>query len=235
MSEIPTTPEPTQGADASPAELPTTELPTTELPTPEQPIAEQPGTEQPGTEQPGSEQPGAEQTGEEQPAAQQPAAAAAEPVQVAQPIPVAEPVPVPVPEPQLPSGVAATLTVPPIAVSASAEPPSADGTGGEGGEWELLSGKVRQWLADLQLGELWQRYRGGLRLLLWLVLLLVALRTYAAVVGTIDSIPVVSGLLELVGLVVAGRFAVRRLLPSQERARTVADLQGRWRAFRGQD
>lgn len=207
MSEIPTTPEPTQGADASPAELPTTELPTPELP-----IAEQPGTEQPG----------AEQTGDEQPAAQQPAAAAAEPVQVAEPVPV--------PEPQLPSGVAATLTVPPIAVSASA-----DGTGGEGGEWELLSGKVRQWLADLQLGELWQRYRGGLRLLLWLVLLLVALRTYAAVVGTIDSIPVVSGLLELVGLVVAGRFAVRRLLPSQERARTVADLQGRWRAFRGQD
>ncbi|MFN7227613.1 MAG: CAAD domain-containing protein [Synechococcaceae cyanobacterium] len=228
MSEIPTTPEPTQGADASPAGLPTTELPTPELPTPELPIAEQPGTEQPG-----AEQTGAEQTGDEQPAAQQPAAAAAEPVQVAEPVPVAEPMPVP--EPQLPSGVAATLTVPPIAVSASAEPPSADGTGGEGGEWELLSGKVRQWLADLQLGELWQRYRGGLRLLLWLVLLLVALRTYAAVVGTIDSIPVVSGLLELVGLVVAGRFAVRRLLPSQERARTVADLQGRWRAFRGQD
>ncbi|MFN5194977.1 MAG: CAAD domain-containing protein, partial [Cyanobacteriota bacterium] len=233
MSESPTTPEPTQGADASPAGLPTTELPTPELPTPELPPPELPIAEQPGTEQPGAEQTGAEQTGDEQPAAQQPAAAAAEPVQVAEPVPVAEPMPVP--EPQLPSGVAATLTVPPIAVSASAEPPSADGTGGEGGEWELLSGKVRQWLADLQLGELWQRYRGGLRLLLWLVLLLVALRTYAAVVGTIDSIPVVSGLLELVGLVVAGRFAVRRLLPSQERARTVADLQGRWRAFRGQD
>lgn len=146
---------------------------------------------------------------------------APEPIVPPAPEPIVAP---PAPAPAPPSGVAATLSLPPLEGA-----PAPDG-----GEWDLLTGKVRQWLDGLHLGEQWQRYRGGLKLLLWLVVLLVALRTYAAVVGTIDAIPVVSGLLELVGLIVASRFAVRRLLPRQERARTFNDLAARWRSFRGQ-
>ncbi len=142
----------------------------------------------------------------------------------------ATPAPEPEPVAAPPSGVAATFSLPPEAGASASAESAAEG----GGEWDLLTGKVRQWLDGLQLGELWQRYRGGLRLLLWAVAVLVALRTYATVVGTIDAIPVVSGLLELVGLIVASRFAVRRLLPREERARTLGDLRARWQAFRGQ-
>lgn len=172
----------------------------------------------------------------EPPALEEPTAVAeppvvAEPVAVPEPMvspaPEPEPAPIPVaasPEPPLPAGVAASLSVPPLE---SAE-------GGEGGEWELLTGRLRQWFADLQIGELWERYRGSLRLLLWVVAVLVALRAYGTVVGTIDAIPVVSGLLELVGLIVACRWASRRLLPRQERQQVLTDLASRWRAFRGQ-
>jgi len=121
--------------------------------------------------------------------------------------------------------VAATLDVP-----AAASPA---GDGGDGGEWEVLVQKVRHWLASGQLQQQWQSARGPLSLLAGLIALLLVLRVYGALLAVLDSLPLVPGLLELVGVIAITRFSLTRLLRSNERQAVINDLQQRWQAFRG--
>lgn len=121
--------------------------------------------------------------------------------------------------------VAATLDVP-----AAASPA---GDGGDGGEWEVLVQKVRHWLASGQLQQQWQSARGPLSLLAGLIALLLVLRVYGALLALLDSLPLVPGLLELVGVIAITRFSLTRLLRSNERQAVINDLQQRWQAFRG--
>jgi|LakMenEpi03Aug12_release.lakeMendotaPanAssembly.Ray.scaffolds.fasta_scaffold01612_25 hypothetical protein len=127
-------------------------------------------------------------------------------------------------------GIAATLEVPPL-------PGAGNGAeaGAEGGEFDLLIGKVSAWLEGLQLAERWQKLRGPLRGAALLLGLLLALRLYAQVVGTIDGIPVISGLLELTGLVYALWFGATKLIRTSERERVLADWKQRWQSFSGRD
>lgn len=119
--------------------------------------------------------------------------------------------------------VAATLEVPPLPVS----------TAGEGGEWDLLRSRVGDWLERNDLAGQWQRLQGPLRLLSLLILLLVVLRLYGALTGTLESLPLVPGLLELVGVLSFGRFCLNRLVRSEERRRLQIEWSQRWRDFRG--
>jgi hypothetical protein len=57
--------------------------------------------------------------------------------------------------------------------------------------------------------------------------------SYGAVIGTIDHLPLVPGLLELVGVIAVGRFAATRLVRSQERQALIRQLGDRWKAFLG--
>jgi hypothetical protein len=140
----------------------------------------------------------------------------------AQPEP--EPTREPEPEPQAAAdpAVAATLHVP-----ASGEEVS------EGGEWELLLGKVRDWFASGQLQEQFNRYRSPLQLLGLLFAIVVVLRIYGALLGAIDSLPLVPGLLELAGVIWLSRFAATRLVRSSDRQELIAELRQRWQSFRG--
>ncbi|MFM8524956.1 MAG: CAAD domain-containing protein, partial [Cyanobacteriota bacterium] len=104
---------------------------------------------------------------------------------------------------------------------------------GEGGEWELLLSQVREWLENLKLQQTLQGLRRPLSLLGWLLALLVLLRVYSAVVGTLDRLPLVPGLLELVGVGVTVRFATTHLVRSQQRQAVLQQLSDRWKAFRG--
>ncbi|MCP9777194.1 MULTISPECIES: CAAD domain-containing protein [unclassified Cyanobium] len=133
---------------------------------------------------------------------------------VEQPTPQAAP-----PEPS----IAATLVI-------EAEPQN-----GEGGEWELLLGKLRQWLDQNELNNLWAQARKPVTILAGLVGLLLVLRVYSAVLGALDSLPLVPGLLELVGVVWAVRYGIPKLLRSSERERLLGGLQQSWKAFRGKD
>jgi hypothetical protein len=66
--------------------------------------------------------------------------------------------------------IAATLEVPPL-------PGTGASTGaGEGGEFDLLIGKVNAWLGELDLAGRWQKLRGPLRGAAILLALLLALR-----------------------------------------------------------
>ena len=146
---------------------------------------------------------------------------------VQQPTPQAAP-----PEPS----IAATLVIEasPSAGSNSfsneAEPQS-----GEGGEWELLLGKLRQWLDQNELNNLWAQARKPVTILAGLVGLVLVLRVYSAVLGALDSLPLVPGLLELTGVVWAVRYGIPKLLRSSERERLLGGLNQSWKAFRGKD
>jgi hypothetical protein len=62
---------------------------------------------------------------------------------------------------------------------------------------------------------------------------LLVLRIYSALLGALDSLPLVPGLLELAGVVWVVRFGVPKLLRSSERERLLGGLNQRWKAFRG--
>lgn len=114
---------------------------------------------------------------------------------------------------------------PAAAASASAEQ--------EGGEWDLLVEKLRSWLASGQLQELWQTARTPLSLLAGLIAVLLVLRIYSALLNVIDSIPLASGLLELVGVIAVVQFSLKRLVRSQDRREVIDGLKQRWQSFRG--
>ena len=142
----------------------------------------------------------------------------------------AEPVSAP-PEPSVATTLVVEPTPAPLATQAN---PSADGEGqGEGGEWELLLQNVRQWLNQGELQSLWSQARKPVTLLAAVVGLLLVLRVYSAVLGALDSLPLVPGLLELAGVVWTVRYGVPKLLRSSERDRLLSGLSNRWKAFRG--
>lgn len=134
------------------------------------------------------------------------------------------------PEPPAPLDiptVASTLEVPAspqVATSAADQ---------DGGEWDLLVQKVRAWISSGQLQEQWQAARTPLSLLAGLIAVLLVLRVYSAVLGVLDSIPLLPGLLELAGLVAMVQFSLTRLVRSNDRREVIEGLKQRWQSFRG--
>jgi hypothetical protein len=92
--------------------------------------------------------------------------------------------------------------------------------------------KVREWFANGELLRLWERWRDPLRTLLLLIGLILLLRLYGSVVGTIHSIPLIGGLLELVGLIVVARFSLTHLVRADQRTQILATWQRRWKELR---
>jgi hypothetical protein len=123
--------------------------------------------------------------------------------------------------------VASTLEVP---ASPQVAIPAADQ---DGGEWELLVEKVRTWISSGQLHEQWQSARTPLSLLAGLIAVLLVLRVYSAVLGVLDSIPLLPGLLELAGLVAVVQFSLTRLVRSNDRREVIEGVKQRWQSFRG--
>jgi hypothetical protein len=161
----------------------------------------------------------------EKDAPEQPSSEAAPPeAPAAESTPESTPEPAPASPDQAP-GVAATISVPPLEGS----PESGEG----GGEWDLLTSKVQAWLNSGQLQEFWQSARTPLLALLAVVAVVLVLRVYAALLGALDGLPLVPGLLELVGVIWILRHGLPKLLRSSEREQLIEQLQRRWKAFLG--
>jgi len=62
---------------------------------------------------------------------------------------------------------------------------------------------------------------------------LIVLKVYGAVLDTIASVPLMGGLLELVGLIWLARFATGHLLRAGDRDQTLSAIAQRWKRFRG--
>ncbi|QVV66380.1 CAAD domain-containing protein [Synechococcus sp. LA31] len=140
----------------------------------------------------------------------------------------------PAPEPAAPEPPAADTPTVASSIEVPASPqvntaPSEQ----EGGEWDLLVQKLRSWIASGQLQEQWQAARTPLSLLAGLIAVLLVLRVYSAVLGVLNSIPLLPGLLELAGLVTVVQFSLTRLVRSQDRSEVIGGLKQRWKSFRG--
>jgi hypothetical protein len=191
-----------------------------------------PGTEPAPATEPVAD-PAPQAAGEPEPEAQAsvepPATAQPAPEPEVQPTPVVEPTAVvestPVVEPTADPAVASSLSIP-----ASEDSAASDG----GGEWELLRGKLRDWFSQGDIQQLLHQYAGPLKLLAGFVGLLLLLRIYAALLGAIESLPLLPGLLELAGVIWLGRFGLTRLVRSSDRQALLASWRQRWAAFRGQ-
>lgn len=124
--------------------------------------------------------------------------------------------------------IASTLDVPASAGSGT------DAATGSGGEWDLLVQKVMHWVSSGALERQWQAARTPLSVLAGLIAVVLVLRIYGALLGVIDSLPLLPGLLELAGVIAVTRFSLRRLVRSEERSQLINGLRQRWQAFRGQ-
>ncbi|MEB3200981.1 MAG: CAAD domain-containing protein [Synechococcaceae cyanobacterium] len=189
---------------------------------PAEPTAPEPAPEPPALVPPAEPEPAV--VFSPPPQAMDPAGPAAAAVEIPVPAPSPEPPPSPAAA-EVPPGVAATLTVPPL---------EGGETSGEGGEFALLLGRLGQWLAELDLAGKWQQLRGPLRGLAFLVVALVVLRLYGALLGTLAGLPLVPRLLQLVGLGALVQFSVANLLRSRDRQALLSSWSQRWTAFRGQ-
>ena len=139
--------------------------------------------------------------------------------------PEPEPEPDPAPANVWTPQVASTTDVPASPAAVSSE--------GEGGEWELLVEKVKQWIASGQLQQQWETARTPITLLAGLIGVLVVLRIYSSLLGVLESLPLLPGLLELVGVISVVRFSLTRLVKSSDRHEVIDGLKQRWSSFRG--
>ncbi len=103
----------------------------------------------------------------------------------------------------------------------------------KGGEWQLLLARLSDWLNGVDPSSLWQQSQQPLRLAALALVALIVLKVYGAVLDTVNGVPLMGGLLELVGLIWLTRFASERLLRSDDRQALLNNLEQRWRQFRG--
>jgi hypothetical protein len=124
--------------------------------------------------------------------------------------------------------VATTLEVPPLSTGRTSQV-----NGEEGGEFDLLIGKVKTWFEQADLSGQWDRLSGPLRGLGLLLGGLLVIKLYVALLDTLDDVPLLPRLLQLVGLIALTNFSVTRLTRSSERKVILEDWKRRWDAFRG--
>jgi hypothetical protein len=104
---------------------------------------------------------------------------------------------------------------------------------GEGGEWDLLVGKVRAWLEQTDLPARWDNLGGPLRTLGLLLAAVVLLRLYGSLLDTLGDLPLLPRLLQLVGLITLLRFCLTRLVRSSDREEILRIWRDNWNDFRG--
>ena len=102
----------------------------------------------------------------------------------------------------------------------------------EGGEWQMLTTKLADWAASDAPQTLWQQLQSPLKALALLLGALFVLRLYASVLGALESLPLLPGLLELTALVWIARHGAPALLRREERQTLVEQLSQRWQRLR---
>ena len=153
-----------------------------------------------------------------------------DPTPTPEPTPVPTPAPMPEPEPT-PAPTPATTPDPVIASTVSI--PAQESADGDGGEWELLVCKVKDWLEQNDLAELWTQAQLPLRVVGGLILFSLVGTVYSGVLSTINSIPLVPGLLELAGVIWMVNFALRNLIRNSDRDNFTKSARSTWTRVTG--
>lgn len=119
------------------------------------------------------------------------------------------------------------------AIGSTVQVPPLGGESEEGGEWDLLSGKLRDWFHRNDLGGQWDRLGGPLRASGLLLGGLILIKLYEALIDTLDDIPLLPRLLQLAGLLYLLNFGFTHLIKSQDRENLFQTWKNRWHDFTG--
>ena len=156
-----------------------------------------------------------------------PAATEAPAPSVSEPAPAAQvSAPVAQPSPPTPSpSIAERVQVPAQAPSGASDE--------SGGEWEMLSGRIKDFWEANNLVEWWQSLRQPLVLIGVLIGLMLTLRIYGGILDAIATVPLAPRVFQLVGTIYAAWYAATRLVKSDERKKVSSNLQDLWNSIRG--
>ena len=110
---------------------------------------------------------------------------------------------------------------------------SADSSQEEGGEWDLLSNRIKQFFESNNLQDQWQSLRQPLFLVGGLIVLILTIRIYGGILDAIATVPLAPRLFQLVGTFYGAWFAATRLIRADERKKISANVQDIWRSLRG--
>ena len=135
-----------------------------------------------------------------------------------------EPAAKPVTPPASPS-IAERISVPAQA--------SADSSEENGGEWDLLSNRIKQFFEANNLQDQWQSLRQPLFLLGGLIVVILTMRIYGGILDAIATIPLAPRLFQLVGTFYAVWFAATRLIRAEERKKISTNVNDLWTSLRG--
>ena len=97
----------------------------------------------------------------------------------------------------------------------------------------LLAGKVKDWLEQNDLAELWTKAQLPLRVVGGLIVFSLVATLYSGVLSTINSIPLVPGLLELAGVIWLVNFALRNLIRNSDRDNFIKGARSTWTRVTG--
>ena len=127
----------------------------------------------------------------------------------------------------------AAATSPSIAerISVPAQAPSEGDD--EGGEWDMLSSRIKAFFEANNLLEHWQSLRQPLLLIGALIALILTVRIYGGILDAIATVPLAPRLFQLVGAIYAAWFAATRLVLSAERKKISGNLKDVWSSIRG--
>ena len=103
----------------------------------------------------------------------------------------------------------------------------------EGGEWDLLSNRIKQFFEANNLQDQWQSLRQPLFLIGGLLVLILTMRIYGGILDAIATVPLAPRLFQLVGTFYGAWFAATRLIRADERKKISANVQDLWRSLRG--
>ena len=153
-----------------------------------------------------------------------------------EPTPTPEPTPAPTPEPvptPTPTPAPTPAPTPDPVIASTVSIPAQESTDQDGGEWELLVGKVKDWLEQNDLAELWTKAQLPLRVVGGLIVFSLVATVYSGVLSTINSIPLVPGLLELAGVIWLVNFALRNLIRNSDRDNFIKGARSTWTRVTG--
>ena len=110
--------------------------------------------------------------------------------------------------------------------------PNQDDPRQDGGEWQMLTTKLADWASSDAPQTLWQQLQSPLKALAVLLVAVVVLRLYAAVLGALEGVPLLAGLLELTALVWIARHGAPALLRREQRQTLIYQLSQGWQRLR---
>jgi hypothetical protein len=110
--------------------------------------------------------------------------------------------------------------------------PNQDDPRQDGGEWQMLTTKLADWASSDAPQTLWQQLQSPLKALAVLLVAVVVLRLYAAVLGALEGVPLLAGLLELTALVWIARHGAPALLRREQRQTLIDQLSQGWQRLR---